>query len=252
MERRGYQILGHNARKIYRAIYHAHHQGSITSIPPTRHHKFTFDRIPRKTRIAMEAQDMMGWRAFIVGRMAHSWEEAQHEWSVRDSTRFRGTAQSLSSAIAKGLLEICRSMQDHRNEILFDPNHEWAVQKRTCWNQEIHRHFDMLDEADWDCKDKRFFLRGREIVLALPDEAKQQWLASVRKAVDRWAHARVIRRNTQTSLRGWLLRSQGGGYRGPCREAHYMQSGYQLHITCSIFIYSFYVHLVQSITMILV
>ena len=107
----------------------------------------------------MEAQDMMGWRAFIFGRMAHLWEEVQHEWLVRDSTRFRGTAQSWSGAIAKGLLEICRGMWDHRNEILFDPNHEWAVQKRTGWNQEIHRHFDMLDEADWDCKDKRFFLR---------------------------------------------------------------------------------------------
>ena len=157
----------------------------------------------------MEAQDMMGWRAFIFGRMAHSWEEAQHEWLVRDSTRFRGTAQSWSGAIAKGLLEMCRGMWDHRNETLFDPNHEWAVQKRTGWNQEIHHHFDTLNETDWDYRDKRFFLRGRETVLALPDEAKQQWLASVRKAVHRRARARGIRRSTQTSLRGWVLRSSG-------------------------------------------
>ena len=110
--------------------------------PSTRYNKFRYEQVPRKIRIAMEAQDMMGWRAFIIGRMAHSWEDAQHEWLIRDSTRSKGTAQSWSGSTVLGLLRLCRGMWDHRNEILFDSTHEWTVAKRSGWNLRVHHYFD--------------------------------------------------------------------------------------------------------------
>ena len=143
----------------------------------------------------MEAQDLMGWRTLIFGRLTCSWEGAQHEWLVKDSTMFKGTVQLWSGAMAKGLLKISRGIWNRRNEILFDPKHKWAVRRRTGWNQRIYQYFDVLNESEWHSRDNRLFLQGWDTVLDFPDETKQQWLASVGKAAERRTHTRTVRRN---------------------------------------------------------
>ena len=50
---------------IYKII-----ENRLLSWPSTNFHKFKYDPMPSSTRHAMEAQDLLGWRAFMYGRIS--------------------------------------------------------------------------------------------------------------------------------------------------------------------------------------
>jgi len=55
--------------------------------PWKNYNKFTYEDIPDEIRIEMESQDMIGWRPFIYGGSALTWQRSQNKWLIRVSTK---------------------------------------------------------------------------------------------------------------------------------------------------------------------
>ena len=84
---------------------------------------FIYDPLPKKTRLAMISQDILGWRPFVYGRLATTWEDAQEEWLIRTATRFKRSSQRWSATVVEYLLKIHLNMWENRNKILYDNDH---------------------------------------------------------------------------------------------------------------------------------
>ena len=184
---------------IYRII-----ENRLLAWPRETYHKFKYDEMPLRTRQAMEAQDLLGWRAFIYGRTSILWQDAQKEWIIHDSTKWKITPASWSANLVKGLFHLIRGMWDHRNSILHDKDHEWKKNNRKIWNKEVRQFYHSFRTTLWNKKDKRFFARSRRTVLSYEDEQKQQWLASVQKAYNRRPKEQTENNGRERSLLEWL------------------------------------------------
>ena len=144
--------------------------------------KFPYVEMPLETRIAMETQDRLGWRPFVFGRTAEQWQLAQEEWILRQHTRWKASSRAWAGNLVLLLFRLIRSMWEHRNSILHNPNHKWLVDKRENWNTIIQQYFNTYDPDHWIPGDRRFFRRKLSTVLEYPDEVKRQWIESVNKA----------------------------------------------------------------------
>jgi len=154
----------------------------LISWPRSTFHKFKRERMPRATRIAMEAQDILGWKSFIYGRMSEEWEVAQQAWLDMAPSKWRGNGKGWSAKVVGLLFNLVYSMWENRNNILHGPDHRWKLNKRRMWDSSIRLFFDKTEETDWKPEDRRLFSKGVRTVLGYSDEAKQQWLESIRQA----------------------------------------------------------------------
>ena len=146
----------------------------------------TYDKLPYismslETRIAMESQDRLGWRPFVYGRTVEQWQLAQEEWIRRQHTRRKKSSRAWAGNLVLYLFHLVRSMWDHRNSNLHDPNHIWQVQKRENWDTIIRQYFYTYDPDHWLSSDRRFFNRRLSTVLNYPDEVKQEWIKIARQ-----------------------------------------------------------------------
>ena len=148
--------------------------------------KFPYVSMSLETRVAMEAQDRLGWKSFVYGRAAGQWQLAQDLWICRQHTRWKKSSRAWAGNLVLYLFHLVRSMWEHRNSILHDPNHIWQAQKRENWDTIIRQYFYTYDPDHWLSDDRRFFNRRLSTVLNYPDEVKQQWISSVRKARSRF------------------------------------------------------------------
>ena len=185
---------------IYKII-----ENRLLSWPKRNHYKFSYDSIPPTTRQAMEAQDLIGWRPFIYGRISVLWQDAQKEWLVHDSTKWKLSYTSWSAGLVKGLFHLIRGMWDHRNLILHDKNHKWTKDDRRGWNKQVRYFYRLFKTKPWSNKDKRFFAKDKKIVLAYEDAQKQQWLRSVHQAFNRRPDEQHQNRVKDKTLLDWLI-----------------------------------------------
>ena len=148
--------------------------------------KFPFISMSLETRVAMEAQDRLGWKPFIYGRTSNLWQLAQDKWICRQHTTWKKSSHVWAGNLILHLFHLIRTMWEHRNSILHDPNHIWQAQKRENWDTIIRQYFYTYDPDHWLRNDRRFFSRHLSTVLNYPDEVKQQWIDSVRKARSRF------------------------------------------------------------------
>ena len=100
------------------------------SWPKVPKEKFKYDALPKETRIALKFQDKLGWKPFIYGRVATTWEDAQEKWLVRLATRYKRSSQVWSNTLVQQLLKMQWSMWESRNNILHDKDHTWQKSKR--------------------------------------------------------------------------------------------------------------------------
>ena len=149
---------------IYKII-----ENRLLSWPKMRYHKFRYDPMPPLTRQAMEAQDLMGWRPFVYGRISILWQDAQKEWLIQDSTKWKLSHTSWSTGLVKGLFHLIRGMWDQRNLILHDKNHRWIKDKRREWDRQVRHYYRLFRETPWSTNDKRFFAKDKKVVLAYDD-----------------------------------------------------------------------------------
>ena len=115
----------------------------------TRLDKFTYVGMPLETRVAMETQDRLGWKPFIYGRTAEQWQLAQEKWILRQHTRWKQSSRAWAKDLVLYLFQLIRSMWEHRNSILHNPNHKWLVNKRENWDTIVQQYFNTYDPDHW-------------------------------------------------------------------------------------------------------
>ena len=166
---------------------------------------FKHDAVPEITRVALNAQDKLGWRSFVYGRIATTWEDAQEKWLVRTATRFKRSSRRWSTILVHNLMQLQWIMWENRNSVLHDPDHLWKQRKREAWNEEITSYFNFFKDEEFLPKDSRYFMQGEATVLGYPDDLKIQWLESVRQAeVRKTKYDEYIKRSREY-LRNWLI-----------------------------------------------
>ena len=183
-------------------------ENRLLSWPTENVHKFKYDPMPRSTREAMDAQDLLGWKPFIYGRISILWQDAQKEWLIHDSTKWKTSATTWSARVVKELFYLIRGMWDNRNLILHDKDHKWKKKRRKEWDRSIREFYRLFQTETWNDKDKRFFAKNKGIVLSYDDAQKQQWLTSVQQAYNRRPKEQSQSLGDTTILR-WLTQGEG-------------------------------------------
>ena len=177
----------------------------LMSWPKVPKEKFKYDTLPKETRIALESKDKLGWKPFIYGRVATTWEDAQEKWLIRLSTRYKRSSQVWSTTLVQQLLQTQWNMWENRNEILHNKDHIWQKRKRAQWDEEIYTIFNSNIRDSFLQEDMKFFKWGRNKVIELDDNPKQQWLKSIEKARTRkTVKENAPVRGASNGLRNWL------------------------------------------------
>ena len=177
----------------------------LMSWPKVPKEKFKYDTLPKETRIALDSQDKLGWKPFIYGRVATTWEDAQEKWLIRLSTRYKRSSQVWSTTLVQQLLQTQWNMWENRNEILHNKDHIWQKRKRALWDEEIYTIFNSNIRESFLQEDMKFFKWGRNKVIELDDNPKQQWLKSIEKARTRkTVKENAPVRGASNALRNWL------------------------------------------------
>ena len=175
------------------------------SWPKVPKEKFKYDTLPKETRIALDSQDKLGWKPFIYGRVATTWEDAQEKWLIRLSTRYKRSSQVWSTTLVQQLLQTQWNMWENRNEILHNKDHIWQKRKRAQWDEEIYTIFNSNIRESFLQEDMKFFKWGRNKVIELDDNPKQQWLKSIEQArVRKIVKENAPVRGASNALRNWL------------------------------------------------
>ena len=153
----------------------------------------------------MESQDKLGWKPFIYGRVATTWEDAQYDWLIRLSTRYKRSCRVWSTTLVQQLFKTQWSMWENRNTTLHDKDHIWQKHKRALWDKEIENLFKANIQDNFLPEDMRFFQNGLKKVLLLDDNAKQQWLASVTQAsLRKHEKSKQRSRKDKNDLMSWI------------------------------------------------
>ena len=165
---------------------------------------FTYDPLPKETRIAMISQDNLGWRAFIFGRTATTWEDAQEKWIIRTATRFKRSSHKWAATLVEQIFRIQWKMWESRNTVLHDPEHLWKKREREKWNAEINVAFTSFNAGNFLPSANIYFTNNQKTVLQYPDELKVQWLASIKNEIRRKRRRDENNRRLGENLRQWL------------------------------------------------
>ena len=96
-------------------------------------------------------------------------------------------------------------MWKNRNEILHNKDHIWQKRKRALWDEEISTIFNSNIRESFLQQDMKFFKWGKNKVLELDDNPKQQWLKSIEQArVRKTVKENAPTRGASNALRNWL------------------------------------------------
>ena len=96
-------------------------------------------------------------------------------------------------------------MSENRNEILHKKNHIWQRRKRALWDEEIPNIFNSNIKESFLQEDMKFFKWGKDKVLELDDNSKQQWLRSIEQArIRKTVKENAPVRRASNALRNWL------------------------------------------------
>ena len=176
----------------------------LISWPRRPKESFKHDPLPRATRVALLSQDALGWRPFVYGRIATTWEDAQEKWLIRQGTRYKQSSRNWAATLVEYIFRIQWKMWENRNKQLHDPEHPWKQQVRAERNEEIKQLFEERNNQEFSRYDHRFFRHGINTVLGYPDNLKNQWIASVQHEKERKLREEERRRTSNRNLFEWF------------------------------------------------
>ena len=150
---------------------------------------------------AIQEQDMIGWDAFLEGRVSKLWAVVQHEHYTASGKR--NTGQRWLSLLIRKLLDVAWDQWEHRcgqAHHQAEPAHDHSIRQAV---EEALRG----GPGHLTGRDRQYF-QFPERVWALPTSKKAGWLANVDAAFRRLEFRNEQRRNSQQAeracMRAWL------------------------------------------------
>ena len=96
-------------------------------------------------------------------------------------------------------------MWENRNEILHNKDHIWQRRKRAILDEEISKIFNSDIRESFLQEDMKFLKWGKEKVLKLDDNPKQQWLRSIEQSrIRKRVKENAPIRRASNALSNWL------------------------------------------------
>ena len=171
------------------------------------HHKFPFRQftLGRTVYSALHEQDAINWSNFLMGRLSKKWKDAQDEWIVMTSTKWKRSSQRWFTKAVLAIWEVSWKQWQHRNSILHDEQHPWKQRDIGELDKEIQLMKLRYHLSSYLPRDRRLFDMTLVTLHQLPTPIKQQWLLSVRQAQVRKIAANVTPISQERQLlRNWL------------------------------------------------
>jgi hypothetical protein len=131
----------------------------------------------------VHSQDLVGWRSFLEGCVLNDWaakQQSYYEWLQRKNTGKRWT-----TTLIKKLWEVTWDMWEHRNAERISPTSPAALREHARLDVRIHAEYALPRLLS--IKDRRWFIRPKEVLCTESIEYKLQWLESVTLARARYA-----------------------------------------------------------------
>lgn len=77
----------------------------------------------------LQEQDTINWTHFLMGRFSHKWEDAQKEWIVYMSTKWKRLSHQWVVKSIIVVWEVIWKQWEYRNAILHHELHLWKQQE---------------------------------------------------------------------------------------------------------------------------
>jgi hypothetical protein len=155
---------------------------------------------PVNFREAFNAQDELGWEAFLFGFLSIQWEAVQQAYLV--SLNSKVPIKRWATSIILKLREIAWDMWDQRNQYLHDKDYGLMV---ATLNDELSRLYQ-AGATSVPIVDQVLFQVSLVDLLSSPVTNRQLWVRRVQTAVSRQQRSRSPFHNERSILRSWLLR----------------------------------------------
>jgi hypothetical protein len=132
---------------------------------------------------ATSYQDQIGWKNFLLGRVTGFWRDAQDEWIVQTSTKWRRSSAKWLSLTTRAIWEVSWHMWMQRNAVYHDPAHPWQLQKKDELSNHIRLEWSSYDASLYFPTGRQYFSDDLDFLLTNYSAAPQRkWLASVKAA----------------------------------------------------------------------
>ena len=155
--------------------------------PKVPKEQFKYEPISKAIRWALRAQDDFGWIHFIYGRLVTLWEDAQKQWIVKTSTRWKRSSRNWSKKLVIWLIELPWLMWENRNIILHDNDHPWKWQPRENLKNSVRALYTNYTNENYRVDNKKYFAIPLNKLLEESNERIKQWINSVEAANRRFA-----------------------------------------------------------------
>lgn len=131
---------------------------------------------------AAKDQDRIGWFHFVEGKIAQSWETAQHEYYMRKGSDKSG--RTWASGLVTQLYTLPHNQWTYRNRVLHERDAQGLrIKEGEDLENLIDAQFEIgtngLSPSDW-----HFIARGREEIRQLSASDKKAWLSGITIARD--------------------------------------------------------------------
>lgn len=131
---------------------------------------------------AAKDQDKIGWFHFVEGKIATSWETAQHEFYMRRGSDKSG--RTWAAGLVTQLYTLAHNQWTCRNGVLHERDAQGLrIKEGEDLEKSIDAQFEMgtegLQKADW-----HFLIRGREEIRNLSASDKKAWVSGITIARD--------------------------------------------------------------------
>lgn len=156
---------------------------------------------PSAFRAAFQAQDELGWEAFIFGFWTSHWESIQQAYLV--SLNSKVSVKRWATSIIKKLWDVAWDMWDQRNKYLHDKEFGRMV---VVLNQEIETLYSS-GATSVPADDQGLFRTPLPELLSSPVALRQLWVSRVQAAITRASRIRPAFYQERSSLRAWLRQS---------------------------------------------
>jgi hypothetical protein len=146
-------------------------------------------------------QTLLGWSNFVDGFISTSWQSTQKIYFLRIGSR--RSPKRWTIALIRKLWEVAWDMWEHQNGALHDKEQSIIIQGI---HTQIKDKFSKGDSA-LPKEARALFRPGLASILAKPFEVKQQWLARIQLAREKWIAKVSLGASFQSERRGmasWL------------------------------------------------
>jgi hypothetical protein len=141
------------------------------------------DELPRLVASALRDQDRIGWSNFMIGRLSDSWTDAQDQWLVQISTRWKRSSARWAKNTVQGIWDILLAMWLHRNSVLHHPQHPWKIAAIATTDEVIKDIWRIYVPTDFLARDHHLFSGSADFILQhYTIERKELWILSTRHA----------------------------------------------------------------------